>query len=339
MIGVIIVTYNNEQDIFECLKSVFLSTYKHFKVMIIDNNSTDETVKLVKSKYPKVTIYPLKENMGFAAGNNFGIKKAISSRINNIFLLNPDTVIDKNCLAQLDKKNNHQTILQPLILIHDSKKKTNLVNTSGSILNFLGFSYCGNYREKSNLISNDNDIALASGAAMFVPVSIFKKIGVFDKKFFMYYEDADFSLRARIYGINIQIIPSAKIWHKYNFSRNKNKFYYTERNRLLFLFRNFSNKYFLLILPIFVINEILILIYSMITGWFYEKIKSYFSVVALLSAENKMRNKNYKKIIKQENNLKKYITSEISFSEIKSPLFTPYNVILKIYWRIVNEII
>lgn len=339
MVGIVVVTYNSRKDIGPCLLSVYKSSYKRFKVFLVDNNSIDSTAGFVKEKFPQVDISVLKKNIGFAAGQNLGIKKALKKGCKSVFLLNPDTLIDKKCLNELIIKSDDQTILQPLILIHNGEKKTKLINTTGGVLNFLGFSYCGNYRKNMDTVREDRDIAVASGAAMFVPSNILKKVGLFDENFFMYHEDVDLTYRARISGYNIKLISSALVWHKYSFSKNKQKYYHFEKNRQLFLWRNFSLKYLILIFPAYIVTEILMLIYSLISGWFLLKIKSYFFILKLFSKERKIRQKNYKNIKKNEKILKKYLCSEIAFSEVKNPLFTPYNVILMLYWHLIKALI
>ena len=326
-----IVSYNSKIFLEDCLSSIFASTVDNLVVYLVDNNSSDGSVNFAKKNYPAVRVIESKENLGFAGGNNLGIREALKHKPEHIFLLNPDTIIAKDCLAKLLEKADQKTVMQPLILIHDGTSKTDLINTTGNHLNFLGISYCDDYK-KTSTVAQEKEITTASGAAVWFPASILRKIGLFDESFFLYHEDLDLCWRARLYGYNIKLIPDAKIWHKYSFSRNKNKFFYIERNRLLFLYKNFSWKYLILIFPAFLINEIAMILYSLPSGWFPLKMKSYYSAIQLLGKESKERKNNFSNHIKTETNLKNFINAEISFSEVKNPLFHPYNVILKLYW-------
>lgn len=334
MISIIIVGYNSRKYLQECFESIFLSTYKKFRVIFVDNNSTDDSVKYLRGSFPAVKVIESKENLGFAAGNNVGIKKAIEEGTDFIFLLNPDTIIDKDCLDNLVRKTTPDTVLQPLILLNENDKNTNLINTTGGHLNFLGFSYCSDYK-KDRTTAIEKDIAIASGAAVLIPKEILQKIGLFDESFFMYHEDVDLFWRARLSGYNIRLIPDSIVWHKYSFSKNKKKLFYADRNRMLFLYKNFSIKYRMLILPAFVINEIWMLLYSLLSGWFLPKIQTYFSFVKLSLIEHKECQTTMRTVTVKEHDLKQFIKPELSFSELNNPLFTPYNFILKLYWRII----
>lgn len=337
MISVVVVGYNSKNDLKTCLDSVYKSTYKQFRIIFVDNSSSDDSVGFVKIKYPKVDIISNK-NSGFAGGGNVGIKRAIKLKTDYIFLLNPDVTIEPDCFKKLIAKIDQKTILQPLILLNIKGKNTHLVNTTGDYLNFLGFCYCNNYRAEKVAIQK-NDIVIASGAAVLIPVGILKKIGLLDEDFFMYHEDADLFYRAHLYGFNIKLIPNALAWHQYSFSRNKGKMFYADRNRLLFLYKNFSTKYLTLILPIMIINEILMIIYSIMSGWFLAKIKVYVSIWPLMKRARKQRKKNLPHIRLNESELKRFIGAEISFSEIKNPLFLPYNFLLKAYWFLIKPLI
>jgi len=337
MISIVIVGYNSKADLKDCLPSVFASSYKNFKIIFVDNGSQDKSLEFVKKNFPKV-ITIRNVNSGYAGGNNIGIKKALELKSDHVFLLNPDTIIDDNCLYELMKKADKNTILQPLVLLNTNGKNTDLINTTGGYLNFLGFSYCSDYKEnKSKAL--EKDIATASGVAVLIPINILKKIGLFDESFFMYLEDVDLFWRARLFGFNIRLVPNSLVWHKYSFSKNRDKMFYANRNRLLFLYKNFSAKYLILTLPMAIINEILLVLYSLINCWFWQKIKVYFSVLTLLKSSSVQRKINLPHIKKQERKLKRFIGPEISFSEVENPLFAPYNLILNAWWSIIKRLV
>lgn len=324
MISIIITGYNNQKDLQPCLNGIHQSTYKNFQIIYCDGNSTDNSVEFVKKKYPKIKIIVSKENLGYGHLVNLGIS---FQKSDFYFILNSDTVIDKDCLQILVNNADNHTILQPLILIYKNNQKTNLINTTGNHLNFLGFSYCDNYLKDKNFVKSNQDITTASGAAMFIPQNVIKKTGLFDENYFMYHEDLDFCWRARLNNFNIKLIKDAIIWHKYTFSKKTNKFYFTEKNRLYFLIKNFTNKYLILIFPALLINEILVLFYALFNGWFILKIKSYSSLFKEIERTNP-------KTISTN-----YLSPEISFSEISNPLITPYNLFLSLYWRIIKPLV
>lgn len=336
-LGIIIIGYNSQKYLNDCLGSIEKSTYKSYKIIFVDNNSTDNSIEFIKNKYPKVTIIVNDRNFGFASANNIGIKKAFELKCDHLLLLNPDTLIDKNCLSLLIQRADSKTILQPLVLLNIGSINTDLVNTTGGDLNFLGFSHCSDYKKNKTVVM-EKDIAIASGVAVFIPTIILKKIGLFDESFFMYHEDVDLFWRARLSGYNIKLLPKCLVWHKYSFSRNKNKVFYVERNRLIFLYKNFTFKYLILILPAFLLNEIFIIFYSLFGGWFLIKINAYFSATSQIKSQRRHGNKSLKSNI-STNRLKKFIKPEIVFSEVNIPFIKLYNVFLDLYWMIVKKMI
>ena len=138
-LAIIIVGFNSKKYLSDCLRALRKADKTDkTKVFFIDNDSSDESVLFIRKNFPEVMVIESKKNLGFAGGNNLGIEEAIKTGADHILLLNPDTIIDQNCLKVLESKADTQTILQPLILLHLDGKMTDLVNTSGNHLNFLG---------------------------------------------------------------------------------------------------------------------------------------------------------------------------------------------------------
>lgn len=336
MISIIIVGYNSRKDLPDCFESIYKSTYKDFRIIFVDNNSSDASIEYVKNNYPDTVTIKNTQNLGFAAANNLAINKSIELKTDYIFMLNPDTVIDKDCLKTLVENASTSAILQPLILM---KQNQSLINTAGSYLNFLGISYCNNYLDTKETITENTQIPACSGAAMFLPIDVAIKTGDLDESFFMYDEDLDYSWRARLLGFSILLIPEAVVCHQYDYSRNKLKYYHIEKNRLTFILKNFSLITILFTLPIHIINELLMILYSILNQWFKVKIKSYqylFSNYKKIIDKRKTIQKNR---IVADANLKKYIGSKIDYQEINSPLFKPYNLFLNIYWSLIKPLI
>lgn len=337
MISIVIVGYNSKKDLEECFDSIFANTYKKFRVIFVDNDSSDGSFDFVKKSYPQIEAIK-NDNTGYAGGNNVGIKKALELKSDYIFLLNPDTIIDKECLSKLVLQADQKTVLQPLILLSLKGKNTDLINTTGGHLNFLGFSYCSQYREHKSA-AKAKDVALASGAAAFIPANVVKTTGLLDESFFMYHEDVDYFWRSRLLGFNIRLVPDALVWHKYLFSKNNQKMFYAERNRLVFLYKNFSLKYLILIFPALLLNELLMLVYSLLAGWFGQKIQSYASAVKLSRKELRFRKDNLTNIHKQEKKLQRFIKPEIKFSEINNPAMVLYSLFTRIYWFLISWLV
>jgi GT2 family glycosyltransferase len=336
--AVVIVGYNSLKYLDDSLGSLFKSEGAKFDIIYVDNNSTDNSVEYIIKHYPKITLIINEENVGFAQANNIGIEKAIEQGADNVLIINPDTYTAPDCLKLLQQQANDTTILQPLILLQ-TDKRTSKVNTSGGTLNFMGFSYCSDYKAESSTVTGRGIMPIASGAAMLLPTAMLKKIGLFDDQLFMYHEDVDLAWRARIAGYDIKLVPEAQVWHKYTFGRNDSKFFYVERNRLLFIWKNFGLRFRLLTLPAFLINELALLVFFTLQRNLDVKLKSYVGVWKLLHHVQKSRKKLEKIRKKTDRELVKYLGAEMDFAEMKIPLLGLYSKLLVIYWQLISRLI
>lgn len=335
-VAILVVGYNSRSYLDDCLRSIKESSYRNWKVFFIDNGSTDNTLSYVEKNYPEVTVVANNRNLGFAAANNLAAGRAIEAGYEYIFLLNPDTVLDSKCVEHLVARAQPTVILQPLILLFN-QRKTDLINTAGNVLHYLGMSYVGNYKNNFRETACATNPALASGAAMFIPAKIIQKIGLFDETYFMYHEDVDFSWRARIAGYSITLVSEALVWHKYQFSRNKKKFFYSERNRLKFIAKNYQPKTLILIAPMFLINELLVTAHSIFSGWFGYKIKANWAATVSLGETIRARKKIVRLITDRQ--LQRYLSSEINFTEVRIPLVGLYNNLTRGYWKVISRFI
>lgn len=276
-IVIIIVTYNGSQYINKCLASIFLNKYSgQFSVIVVDNNSSDDTVSIVEKSFPQAALIKLDKNLGFAGGNNIGITRALKQDYDAVVLLNQDTEVEYDWLDKLVKaaSDDKVGIVQSMLLLADERALTNNV---GNAMHYLGFGFVKHYRERVDSWYHRAPFAIgyASGAAMLIKREVLEKIGLLDEKFFMYHEDLDLCWRARLAGYKIMIAPQAIVYHHYQFNRNKKMFYLTERNRWACLLQNYSWTTLLKLSPILLFVELAILAYSLASGWLWQKIKSY----------------------------------------------------------------
>jgi len=165
-------------------------------------------------------------------------------------------------------------------------------------------------------------------------------VGLFDELFFLYHEDTDLSWRARMMGWGIELAEKAKCFHDYRFRHNKKAYYWTEKNRLMFLWRNFETKTLILIFPMFAVMELGMFLYALASGWFWQKVKSYFWFFRhwgeILKARNKIQGE--RKIRDRE--LKKYLVAGIEFGGMENPLLKYVaNPVLKLYWLLIKRFI
>ena len=267
---VLVLGYNDLKNLDDCFGSLLKQNYDNYEVWFADNNSKDGSVEYIAKNFPKVKTFQFNENTGYAGGNNKLIKQAFANKADFCLLLNADTKVDKNLLTNLIKsykeKSKEQKVglIQPTVMLYSEPRK---INTIGNTIHYLGFGYCGNYL-KTKVPKNDEEIVSVSGTAMLISRDYYENVGLLDEDFFMYNEDQNYSWRGLMLGYKHFLSANGVIWHKYNFSKNKSKMYHSEKNRLMMVFENYEKRTLLKLLPILIFNEILMMVYSLFTGWF-----------------------------------------------------------------------
>ena len=343
-ITVIIVTHNSRIKLPDCLASLERQNYPKdlVKIIVIDNNSTDSTVGYVKEKYPKIKLIANQKNLGFAAANNQGYYLAKKNDSDYLFLANDDIILEANCLSHLMKVMASQdkiAAVQPKILLYPEKDK---INSFGNSIHYLGFAFCNYYKCQDNLgITRPFATPYPSGAAVLIKLSALEQVGLFDERLFMYHEDVDLGWRLNLAGYKVLLDPLSVVYHKYNYSKAKYKFYYMDRNRLVVLLQNYRVLTILLILPILLFMEIGIILFSLKNGWFKEKIKGYFWLLSHWPSILSRRLDTQFKIRKvKDREVVKLFVASIKFQEIDNLLLKfIINPLMQIYWFIIRRII
>ncbi|MBU4332089.1 glycosyltransferase family 2 protein [Patescibacteria group bacterium] len=363
--AVIIVTYNAEKYIEPLFESLAKQDYPKddFRLFLVENKSEDKTIAEIKKwvdaeinrngsnisnksnilnkDFLDVEIIENKKNLGFAGGYNVGMNKSLDRGFDYIVLLNQDMEVDEHWLSEMVKKvESDKSIgaVQSLMLL---TKKRDKINSTGERLNYLGIGYSGNYQLLIiNYQPKDNIISYASGAAVLFKSDVLKRVGLFDESFFMYHEDSDLSWRVRLAGYDIVLADKAIVYHDYKFNRNPKTFYWTEKNRLTFLLKNFEFKTLVLIFPIFAVMECGMLLHALVTGWFWQKIKSYGWVLRNLGNILKSRKEVQELRKVRDRDLKKYLVAGIEFGGLENVLLKYVaNPVLKLYWWVVKRLI
>jgi GT2 family glycosyltransferase len=202
LVSIIIVNYNGKTNLENCLSSLSESSYKKLEIILVDNNSQDDSVDYVKNKHPKVHIIKLDKNFGFAYPNNLGAKNANG---NLLLFLNNDTKPSPQFVTELVNVLNDPTIgiCQSLLL-----KPTGEVDSSGDYVDTKGIAYSSQQR-----VEKTSEILSAKGASMMIRKDLFEKMGGFDEKFFVTFEDIDLGWRTWISGYKVVVVPKSVVYH------------------------------------------------------------------------------------------------------------------------------
>lgn len=245
-IFIIVLNFNGKEVLPACLSSIFKSDYPNFEVVVVDNNSGDDSFNQARLLFSRAHFIKNPKNIGFSRGNNIGIRYVLEKFADYVFILNNDTTINKDTLSILSsaaKDNPSAGIISPTIFNADES-----LWFAGGTINWKKMK-----TEHLNQVKSETPYATeyVSGCAMFVKKEVFKKIGLFDERFFLYYEDAEFSLRAKKAGFKLLVAPSTHITH-YEQSNvlNDLKTYWLVVSGLMFfrIHSSFSNKLWIVLI-------------------------------------------------------------------------------------------
>ncbi|MFA5023773.1 MAG: glycosyltransferase family 2 protein [Patescibacteria group bacterium] len=351
-VGIILINYQDyaERFLAACRDSLRAQDYPAdlIKVYIVDNASTVESYNYLQTNYPEATILTRVDG-NYAAANNLGFRRAIEEGCEYLVSVNLDTEMTANWLSELVRAledNPAAGLAQAKILLFpktDEEKKRPRINSLGNIIHFLGFGFTSGYGEADREISGYPEIkGYASGCSLVIKSEVINKIGGYNEEYYMYHDDLELSLKARLAGYKIILAPRAVIYHKYEFKRSTKMIYYMERNRYLTLLTFYPGYLLLLVALPGVIMDIGMLFFSLVNGWFKEerKIYGYFCTF-----------KNYDKIHQERERLKKItivpfcqiapsFSGRIEFQEIANPLLKYLvNPLFDLYWQIVKRLI
>ncbi len=254
-ISIVILNWNGKKDTLECLETVFKLQASSFKLqtIVVDNASTDNSAAEISKQYPEVTLLKNEKNLGFAEGSNIGIRKALENRADYILLLNNDTLVDKNLVNELLnvlEEDKTVGIASPKIYFapgfeyhqgrYQDEEKGKVLWYAGGRLDWQNMlaTHRGVDEIDHGQYEKTEETDFATGCALMVRKEVFEKVGLFDNKYFLYWEDIDLCQRARKAGFKIFYVPRAVLSHKNASSSDKpgSKLhqYYQTRNRFLF---------------------------------------------------------------------------------------------------------
>ena len=292
LVSIIILNYNAGKLIEKCVESIYQSNYKNYEIIVVDNNSKDKSHLECKKKFPFINLIENKKNLGYCEGNNVGIRK---SKGELIIILNPDTIVDPNCINELilGFRKYGDGIYQPKFLTIDDKS---IIQSTGNMIQLFGFGYSRNKGDQdTNEFNSIENINYASGTCLFTSKKIFTQLDLFDSFLFAYHDDLDLCWRAALEDIRSYYIPSSIVYHPpegYTFKWNNFKFYLLERNRQYCLLTHYSRTTYFKMLPALIMVDIGVFFYYLKKGVLQSKIKATFNI---LKNFNKI-NSRYKQI-------------------------------------------
>ena len=271
LVSIIIPHWNGIDILSECIDSLNNTEYSNFEIIVVDNYSSDESVKWLKANHPKIKIIENDKNYGYAGGCNRGIN---NSKGDYIVFLNNDTIHKKDWLSNLVTFMNKRpdcAAVQPKILYYYERDKFDYAGGAGGHMDILCYPFARGrlFLEQeidNNQYDDDAPCFWASGTAIMVRKEFFLEVEKFDENFFAHMEEIDLCWRLQLKGHNIYVNPKSVIYHKNAVSlpmTSIKKFMLNHRNSLMMLLSNYKVLTTLYLFPIRYMLELVAILYAL----------------------------------------------------------------------------
>lgn len=238
----IILTWNSASFIADCLRSVIDSGFPT-NIVVVDNDSSDNTRALVSRKFPEVTLINTGDNLGYAGGNNYAMRLLMAGPADYFFILNPDATIYPGCLEMLQKRMESEPQLaaaSPMVYQSSDKR----IWDAGGEINWKNGQtpHIGDGQLDTGQFDTKAYTARMNGCAMLVRKSVLQTVGLFDESYFLYFEETDWSVACLNAGYKLGFVPQAKAYHAASAATGGQHSpvyeYYLTRNRLYFMHKH-----------------------------------------------------------------------------------------------------
>lgn len=241
--AVIILNFNSYNQTIECIESVKNITYPNYEIIVVDNNSKDDSLQQIKGSFPDVILLKSRDNLGYASGNNLGIKYALEKNMEYICILNNDVAVDRNFLEPIIKTlmdDKNAAAAGPSICYYG---QDDVIQAMGGNINlYTGLPTMKFKGKKLSQVKEDIvSVDYLGGACFVVKAEILKKIGLIPENYFLFYEETEFFLNIKRQGYKLISIRDSRVYHKVSGTISKYKglsYFFLNRNRIIFVRRN-----------------------------------------------------------------------------------------------------
>jgi GT2 family glycosyltransferase len=264
LVTILVLNYNGRKYLESCLNSLRTTNYPNFRIIVVDNGSIDNSVEFIKKNYPNVGIIRNNENLGYARAINAAMDSVESEYV---VFLNNDIIVESNWLRQLmfhmNLMKNVVAAANPKILFLNNKE---VINAAGGSCDIYGVGWNrGNGEFDRGQYDAVEEVFYVNGAAFLIKKDVWKDVGPFDERYFLYGEDLDWCWRAKMKGYKLLYVPSARIYHQWRGSSGS-MVEFLEKHWLASLLKNYSLKTIFTLAPRYLTLKFLKAIWLMKNG-------------------------------------------------------------------------
>jgi len=243
LVHIIILNWNGFEDTIECVESCLRLDYSPYEIVIVDNGSDDGSENILRKRFPGLKLIQTGANLGYAGGNNVGIRYAINEKPDYVWLLNNDTVVDSKALSALvSTAESEASIGMTGSKILSYSQPSHLLYAGGLVDMSIGSTeHVGMGCKDTGQFNESQETAYITGCSLLVKRPVIENIGLMNEAYFLYFEETEWCTKAKRAGYRLIYVPESVVLHKESVSTGKIKgavLYYLTRNRLYFISQN-----------------------------------------------------------------------------------------------------
>jgi GT2 family glycosyltransferase len=332
-VSVVIVAYNSGPALLRCLDSLEQNDVDE---VIVVNNGGDGDELAAAGERSAVQVVRPGRNLGFAAGCNLGAGRAGGDVL---LFLNPDTVVQAGAVAELARTVREPDVgaaMGRLLLLSEPET----LNSRGAVIHIAGLGWSSGLGQPASTVMEPTEITYANGSLLAMRREVFEELGGFTDELFLYHEDLELGWRTRMRGRRIVLNPSADVLHDYEHERNPEKYYFMERNRLVFVASAYSGRLLLLLAPVLLLAEVGLVAVSIREGWFRAKARGWGWVAANARWVLGHRRRLQSARTVRDRDLAGHLTPVLDPAMIELPKAVRFvNPLLEGYWNFVRRLL
>lgn len=240
---IVILNYNTINDTVECINSLKNIDYSNYEIAVVDNSETMDCYNSLTGKFNEYKIIRADENLGYANGNNIGIKYALDNGADYICVLNNDVIVENDFLSKIVKvlnENEDAGIAGPCICEYKDRSKVQCAGASISLYTGLT-KRIGRGMLYDNSNKENYDVDFLGGASFVCKREVFERVGLIPENYFLFFEETEFCIKAKKSGYRLICVNESKVYHKGSSTISKFgglSYYFLNRNRVVFIKRN-----------------------------------------------------------------------------------------------------